>query len=73
MNILSPERCNKLLTYAEQFPQIGRCWFGPTMLKLYIHDPDYIQKIYNASQCLQKPDFYRFFGWGSGLVTADGK
>lgn len=67
------ERCQKLLEYAEAFPKIGKCWFGPVMLKLYIHDPDYIQKIYNASQCLQKPDFYRFFGWGSGLVTADGE
>uniref|UniRef100_A0A336LJB7 CSON006017 protein n=1 Tax=Culicoides sonorensis TaxID=179676 RepID=A0A336LJB7_CULSO len=67
------EKCNKLLQYAEEFPNIGSCWFGPTMLKLYIHNPDYIQKIYNAPQCLQKPVFYKFFGWGSGLVTADAK
>lgn len=66
------EKCEVMFRYAKKYPKISRFWFGPALMKLWVLDPELLKIIFNHPLCLQKPEFYRFFGWGSGLVTANG-
>uniref|UniRef100_A0A336LN05 CSON006010 protein n=1 Tax=Culicoides sonorensis TaxID=179676 RepID=A0A336LN05_CULSO len=63
------QRLKLLQYYAETFPKIGKVWFGH-MFVMYLHDPEILQQIYTSKKCLEKPFFYKFFGFGDGLITA---
>lgn len=63
------ERTKVLLFYANRYPKLAKVIFGH-MFIIYLHDPDLIQKVYTSQQCLEKPFFYKFFGFGTGLITA---
>lgn len=60
--------------YAEKFPQSAKLWFGH-MFMYFIQDPELIQRILssNSVAVLDKPFFYKFFGFGDGLITASMK
>lgn len=40
------------------------------MFVIYLHDPELLQQVYTSKKCLEKPFFYKFFGFGDGLITA---
>ncbi|XP_063708073.1 cytochrome P450 4c21-like isoform X2 [Culicoides brevitarsis] len=63
------ERLKLLQGYAEAFPKVGKVWFGH-MFVCYLHDPELLQQVYTSKKCLEKPFFYKFFGFGDGLITA---
>lgn len=46
-----------------------KVWFGH-MFVIYLHDPELLQQVYTSKKCLEKPFFYKFFGFGDGLITA---
>lgn len=66
------ERLKILQKYAELYPKAGKIWFG-SMFFVYLHDPEMLRKIYTSQKCLEKPFFYKFFGFGDGLITAKTK
>lgn len=64
------DRMKVLQYYLPHYPKLGKIFFGP-FFGVMLHDPVWIQRIYNCSELMQKPRMYKFFGWGNGLVTAD--
>lgn len=64
------DRLKTMQHYLPYYAKLGKIFFGPFFCVL-LHDPVWIQKIYNCPELLQKPHFYKFFGWGVGLVTAE--
>lgn len=66
------ERFRIVLKYAKQYPKLGKVMFGH-MFVVFLNDPEIIQKIYSSQVCLEKPFFYKFFGFGQGLITANVK
>lgn len=65
------ERLEIIMDLATQYPIIYRLMFGP-LPKIFIMDPELVKKVLTSTKCLKKPNFYRFFGWGNGLATAQG-
>ncbi|XP_063709158.1 cytochrome P450 4c21-like [Culicoides brevitarsis] len=54
---------------ATKYPRIYRIYFD-LWPKVMLTDPELVKVALTSTKCLKKPDFYRFFGWGAGLVTA---
>lgn len=63
------DRFTIMLNYAKEYPKSAKCMFGH-MFVYFLNDPEVIQKIYSSQICLEKPFFYKFFGFGQGLITA---
>lgn len=67
-----PVRLQMQTEYLKKEPRICYAMFGP-IPKVMVNHPDLIKQVLLSPDCLQKVSFYRFFGWGNGLATADAK
>lgn len=68
------ERLNILRDLSLRFPLTLKIWFGHMFL-IAVQSPEVLQKIFSSTavSMLEKPDFYKFFGFGDGLITANVK
>lgn len=74
LNVTHEQIFDYLKYLSQGFPNPMRFWLGPKLF-IFITQPDDMQVVFNAQECLSRDDVYDYIKCftGDGLVTLPGK
>lgn len=49
------------MEFIKESKNILKVWFGPELV-IVVSNPDLVQKVLNSKECLDKPNFFKYFG-----------